>query len=115
MRKWLTAGVSTLVVTSGLFATAAVPAKAGSDMEGSDYKIAPFHLVGLAYQGTLSEQGIPGYAGLRSKYRQKEIHAKDLVEAAIESGRLPDAAINDENYLTSVENQLNALDNPNNN
>lgn len=115
MRKWLAAGVSTLLMTSGLFVAASMPAQASDDTADSDYRITPFQLIGLAHQGTLSKQGIPGYAGLRSKYRQEEIQAKDLVEAAIESGRLPDSAMDDEDYLDSVETQLNALDKPSNN
>jgi hypothetical protein len=115
MKKWLAAGVSTFIVTSGLFVNTAIPANAGSNMEESDYTITPFELVGLAHQGMLSKQGIPGYAGLRSNYQQENLHAKDLVKAAIDSGRLSDSAMNDEDYLASVETQLNALDNPSQN
>jgi hypothetical protein len=115
MRKWLVAGISAFVATSGLLAATLVPAKAGDRMEKADYNVTPFELVSLARQGTLSDEGIPSYAALNSRFHQGELHAKDLVEAAVETGRLADAAMNDEEYLASVEMQLESLERPSDN
>lgn len=112
MRKWLAAGISSFLVTSGLFVTTAIPAKAGGNMGDTDYNVTPFELVSLARQGVLNDEGIPSYAGLYSAYNQEELHARDLVQAAVESNRLSNSATNDENYLAAVERQLKALERP---
>ena len=51
-------------------------------------------LVFLAYQGYLKEQGIPSNGAFVNSVRQGDISAKDLVQSAIQLGRLSPNTIN---------------------
>ncbi|PSB56349.1 hypothetical protein [Chamaesiphon polymorphus] len=75
-------------------------------------KITPFVLVSLAYQGQYRSQGIPGFASLISAYRFGTITAKDVVKAAILAKELTPDVLTDRDYLSAVDLQLFALDQP---
>ncbi|MHC5727297.1 MAG: hypothetical protein ACYTXY_24820, partial [Nostoc sp.] len=66
----------------------------------------PFNLVNFAYQGGLKQHGIPSGETLVFQTQNRNIIAKDLVKAAVNADKLPSQALNDQNYLTSVNFQL---------
>ena len=69
----------------------------------------PFNLVTFAYQGGLKQHGIPSGETLIFKTQNRNIIAKDLVKAAVNADKLPSQVLNDQNYLSAVTSQLNAL------
>lgn len=69
----------------------------------------PFNLVTFAYQGGLKQHGIPSGETLIFKTQNRNIIAKDLVKAAVNADKLPSQVLNDQNYLSAVTLQLNAL------
>lgn len=75
-------------------------------------KITPFALVSLAYQGQYRSQGIPGFASLISAYHFRTITAKDVVKAAIQAKELTPDTLTDRDYVSAVDLQLFALDQP---
>jgi hypothetical protein len=69
----------------------------------------PFNLVTFAYQGGLKQHGIPSGETLVFETQNKKIIAEDLVKAAVNADKLPSQVLNDQNYLSAVNLQLNAL------
>ncbi|MEH1837685.1 MAG: hypothetical protein V7L20_02715 [Nostoc sp.] len=69
----------------------------------------PFNLVTFAYQGGLEQHGIPSGDALIFQTQNRNIIAKDLVKAAVNADQLPSQVLNDPNYLSAVNSQLNAL------
>ncbi|MBN3872210.1 hypothetical protein [Nostoc sp. JL33] len=69
----------------------------------------PFNLVNFAYQGGLKQHGIPSGEALVFQTQHRNLIAKDLVKAAVNANKLPSQALNDQNYLSAVNLQLNAL------
>ncbi|MEH1870176.1 hypothetical protein [Nostoc sp.] len=69
----------------------------------------PFNLVTFAYQGGFKQDGIPSGDALIFQIHDRKIIAKDLVKAAVNADKLPSEALNDQNYLSAVNLQLNAL------
>ncbi|MEH2139704.1 hypothetical protein [Nostoc sp.] len=69
----------------------------------------PFSLVTFAYQGGLKQHGIPSGETLVFETQNRNIMAKDLVKAAVNADKLPSQLLNDQNYLSAVNLQLNAL------
>lgn len=67
----------------------------------------PHTLVGAAYNGRL--EGIPSYAILQTQALTGAVEAEDLVTAAIDAGRLPEATLADRGFLQAVENNLRGL------
>ena len=74
-------------------------------------RVTPFALVSSAYQGRLSNQGIPSSGGFLTRVRTNKITAETLVEAAIANRRLEADALQDSSYLKSVERLLESLEN----
>lgn len=68
-----------------------------------------FNLVSSAYRGEFEEQGINSYAILVSNYETGELTAEDLINAAIDSGELSPAAMEDDSYIDAVSRQLESL------
>ena len=69
----------------------------------------PFNLVTFAYQGGLKQHGIPSGEALIFQTQNINIIARDLVKAAVNADKLPSQALNDQNYLSAVNLQLNVL------
>lgn len=65
-----------------------------------------FNLVNLARNGYLESAGIPSGGNLASSYREGEIEAEDLIQAAISVNRLPADYANDSGYRYAVDRQL---------
>ena len=77
---------------------------------GSIVEITPFNLVTKSYQGYFADQGIPSHSALLTEVKRGRITAEDLVEAAIDQGRLTSGTLNDAAYLNSVEAHLEGLE-----
>ncbi|MBE8965150.1 hypothetical protein IQ277_02515 [Nostocales cyanobacterium LEGE 12452] len=69
----------------------------------------PLNLVTFAYQGGLQQHGIPSGEALVLKTLNRNIAAKDLVKAAVNADKLPSQVLNDQNYLSAVNLELNVL------
>lgn len=76
----------------------------------SQYEPTPFEIVSLARQGYLQNQGIPSYATLTDSYRTRDITPEDIVQAAVDAGRLPASRVDDTAYTYAVLAQLRGLD-----
>ncbi|XWK86261.1 MAG: hypothetical protein U7127_18815 [Phormidium sp.] len=72
-------------------------------------RITPFQLTSLAYQGNFTSNGIPSYGALISAYQSGRISAKDIVQIAVNTNRLPQNVLSDRAYLNAVEAQLRSL------
>ena len=68
--------------------------------------IPPVTLVQLGSQGYFSQQGIPSNAAFRFAIKTGKVDAQKLVQSAIDKGRLSSEALNDTEYLSSVQFQL---------
>lgn len=79
------------------------------EVRANTYRVSPFQLVGLAYDGYLTEQGIPRAYSLIKAIRSGRIQAEDVVQAGVVDGRLSADALQDRGYLVSVDDQLKAL------
>jgi len=76
----------------------------------SQYEPTPFEIVSLARQGYLQNQGIPSYATLTHRFRARNITPEDIVQAAVNAGRLPASRMDDTGYIYGVRYQLIGLD-----
>ncbi|MBD2438096.1 hypothetical protein [Nostoc sp. FACHB-110] len=83
--------------------------KALSDISEVTNAIKPFEIAGLAYQGQLRNQGIPGYASLLQAYQTRQISAKDVVRSAVLANKLPSHFLNDQAYINAVRNSLDGF------
>ena len=75
----------------------------------ADRKLTSFDLANLAYQGRLTENGIPGYGSLEASINSGAVTAEDVIQAAIDSGRLSESALQDDAFVTAVERHLEDL------
>jgi hypothetical protein len=91
-----------LALTMTAFAPAAEAAK-------DEHGISPFNLTHLAYQGRLSDEGVPGYGVFAAGIQSGRITAEDLIEAAIDAGRLSSASLEDASFVRSVEQNLDRM------
>ena len=110
MNKILIGTLSTMMLS-----TIAVPVLADQVTLGSSgplniVEITPFALVTGAYQGRFENQGIPSNAVFLAQVRGNKISSEDLVQSAIDAGRLSEDTLYDQSYLSSVENIMNNLD-----
>ncbi|MEH1924595.1 hypothetical protein [Nostoc sp.] len=69
----------------------------------------PLNLVTFAYQGGLQQHGIPSGEALVLGTQNRNILAKDVVQAAVNADKLPSQVLNDQNYLSAVNLELNVL------
>ena len=111
MKRFILAGLSVVLLSAATAPTVkaetmAVNSNMRDRIASSSYMLQPFNLVGLAYQGYFQEQGIPSYGAFLAAYHGGSINARDLVQSAIKNNRLPASALQDEDYLNAVENQL---------
>lgn len=99
------ASVARAEVSSGLHKGEAHCATTSS----SSTQIDPFRLVYRAYEGSFDAQGIPGGSLLLDAIALRRVTAEQIVESAIEQGRLSPDTINDQSYLKAVEFQMRGL------
>ncbi|MEH2044710.1 hypothetical protein [Nostoc sp.] len=74
----------------------------------------PFDAAFLAYQGNLKAQGIPSGSASVFQYQTGNLTALNVVKAAVNAKKLPAQALNDKDYLNTVESQLTLSDSTNN-
>jgi len=72
-------------------------------------RLSAFDLASLAYQGRLSNEGIPGYGALEANLQSGSITAEDVIEAAIEAGRLSEGTQDNRSFVSAVDLQLDKL------
>ena len=115
MKKLIFSSLSILL----LFAVAAPSIKA-QDFEDSDARVeqgeeyaekrmSPFALVSAAYRGRYEDWDIPSFATLETEYEAGNVTAENLVQAGIEAGELSPQAADDDDYVSFVDSELNAL------
>ncbi|MBD1911329.1 MULTISPECIES: hypothetical protein [unclassified Leptolyngbya] len=75
----------------------------------AESKLSSFNVATLAYQGRLTDNGIPGYGSLEAGVNSGTITAEDVVQAAIDSGRLTETTLQDTEFVTAVERHLQNL------
>lgn len=106
--------ITTLLVTATVAIGWIAPAKAedfkatfNPVVNRTEYiQVQPFNLISLGYQGYFSNQGIPSYGAFSSRVKTGDITGLDLVEIAVSTGKLPNSALNDQQYINQVQNLL---------
>lgn len=118
MKRPLIAGLSVLLL-SAVTATAAhaetrieqqISMIRSMPSEVLSNTLTPNDLANLAYQGYLRDQGISSYSQLIYDYKAGRVHVKDIVQAAINTNRLPATTLNDRGFLNAVNLQLSGID-----
>ncbi len=109
MKRFLTGTVFTILLATSSTAALAGEVAAKSATDSVNLDIQPFNLVHRAYSGHFSQQGIPGFNGLATAYRSGQIEAEDLIQTAINRGRLSPDALDDAGYVNAVKFQLEKL------
>lgn len=84
-------------------------AAASTSNSTTTLEVLPNALVNLAYQGRFSSQGIPGHSGLLNAHASGRVRATNLIQAAIDTGRLPAETLSNSNYVQNVESKLASL------
>ncbi len=74
-----------------------------------NHKTTPFNLVGLAYKGFFINDNIPSYADLIYAYQSGKVSAKDIVQSAVNSNRIPQEVLSDREFLRAVDFHLQGL------
>ncbi|MGJ3250828.1 MAG: hypothetical protein ACFE0J_06820 [Elainellaceae cyanobacterium] len=101
MKRLLIVGVALLMsAASTLTATTARANVVGAN---------PADLVYLAYQGYLTEQGIPRYGRLLDELHTRQITVDDVIEAGIQANRVSEDARTDQSYRHAVRLQIRGL------
>jgi hypothetical protein len=78
----------------------------------AESKLSSFNLTTLAYQGRLVDNGIPGYGSLEAGVNSGHITAEDVIQAAIDAGRLSETTLQDDDFVIAVQRHLqNLVDN----
>ncbi len=109
MKRLLTGTIFTILLATSSTAAFAGEVAVNSANASLNRDIKPFNLVHRAYSGHFSEQGIPGFNRLAMAYRSGQIEAEDLVQTAIDQGRLSPDALDDTGYVNAVKFQLQDL------
>ena len=111
MKRIVLASLSAL--TLGTIATPALAgemAAVNQDSLDNLVEVLPFNLVQHGYQGYFAAQGIPSNAAFLTAVRSGKVSAQDLVQGAIERGRLSTDTLDNQGYLRAVEYQLRSLE-----
>jgi hypothetical protein len=103
MKRFIATVVSSVVLSTVIFSAIAKAETAPTRT------ITPFQLVNLAENGYLSNQGIPQGNDFINQNEQGHIQSQQLVQAAINQGRLPASALNNTDYLNGVNTELTAI------
>ena len=115
MKRLLTSTLFTILLATNSTAALAGELAANSSKDSVIREIKPFNLVHRAYSGHFSEQDIPGFNGLITAYQTGQIEAEDLVQTAINQGRLSADTLDDKGYVNAVKFQLRDLGDRNSN
>ena len=82
-----------------------------SNSQTATKTLGPTTLVGLAYQGSFKNQGIPSHGGLVRSVISGKVNAETLVTAAIADGRISSDTLSDQGYLDLVNLRLQSFRN----
>lgn len=82
----------------------------GTGTAETTYQIQPFNLAWMAYQGYFESQGIPSGISLTNAFKSGDISARDIVEGAIKTNRLPSDFTPNNTYLSWVEMSIGKID-----
>lgn len=114
MKRFVLGSLSLLLLCTSAPSVSAQPAAINSRSAGITSlfveQTTPFNLVHLTYRGYFHDLGISGYNTFLSAIRTGRIDAEEIVKVAIAADRLPEAALLDRSYISSVESQLKALE-----
>jgi hypothetical protein len=106
MKSILLSGLSALFISA-----LSIPAvKAGTVANEATYRVEPFTLVYLGYQGYFEQEGIPSNGTFLTGVETGKITPLVLVQSAINHGRLAPATLNDQEYLNNVATQLKFIE-----
>jgi hypothetical protein len=72
-------------------------------------QVSPFNLAYLAYQGYLTDLGIPSDSELLNAISVGKISAQDIIKAAIKANRLSNQTLSDSGYRDNLDQQLKSL------
>ncbi len=81
-----------------------------SQQARNSVEISPSNLVSAAYQGRFTNQRIPSGSRFIGAIKTNKLQSRDLVKAAISTGRLSEATLNDQGYLRSVRTLADHFD-----
>ena len=109
MKRFFTGTLFTILLATTSTAASAGEVAVNSANASVNGDIKPFNLVHRAYSGHFSEQGVPGFNGLVTAYESGQIEAGDLVQTAVDQGRLSPDALDDAGYVNAVDFQLQDL------
>lgn len=104
MKRFMISGLTVLLTLGSAAIAQAEPAQ-----RTVVHQSTPIQLVSLAERGYLQEQGIPQGNALLTAYDFGQLTARDLIQAAIEDGRVSAGALENANYVNAVENALRGL------
>ena len=82
---------------------------ANNKQDTPEKQTSPSALVSESYQGNFKDQGTSGFGALIQEYKDKEVTAKDLVQAGVDAGKLAPTALENSGYMEAVENELSLL------
>jgi hypothetical protein len=102
MKRFILAGLSTLAL-----ATCVTPAA-----HAATFQAKPNQVVNLAYDGELSNQGVPGFATLITEYHDGKVTTQQVMQAAANDHFIPRTDLTNQNFANAVNLQLNNLARP---
>ncbi len=102
MKRMIVIPIATLLFTVSMF-----PVAAHAQITAS--QITPFDLAYIAYQGYFKDLGIPSAGGLIDAIVSKKIVAQDLIRAAVKINQLPVQTLDDREYISNLESQMQGL------
>ena len=116
MKNLISMGLSTIIIFTLSANTVKAQTKAQPHMSSNSTTqvnrpktLTPFQLVYLGYQGSFKNQGIPSYGRFIAASQAMDIHAEDLVKAAVQGNLLSQESLSDRSYLGAVKIQLQSL------
>lgn len=114
MRQFIVGGLSVLLLSAatapGVLAQQSGTLNSTTGLVSApNYQIEPFNLAWMAYQGYFQDQGIPQGRTLISAFESAQVSARDIVQAAAKSGRLPSEFKPNDAYLGAMELTLGRI------
>lgn len=86
-----------------------VKAQTTSNNENVKPVLTPFNLASLAYRGQFRDNGVPGYGSLEAGVNSGAVTAEDVIQAAINDGRLAASTQQDDEYTVNLQHHLDRL------
>lgn len=115
MKRFIMSGLSIVLLSAAIAPTAkanesvALSPTNRAVVQAQAHQLQPYDVASLAYQGSFRSVGVPGYGALTSAYEAHTLTADRLVQAAIQSHRLPASVAMDSSYIQAVDRELGFL------